>query len=65
MLILLCLLPGDPVAILPAFVETISSALLVAAFDPLRIKLQWRNALLEQCRIPYYEVDGFLQTLSP
>lgn len=59
MLILLCLLPGDPVAILPAFVETISPALLVADFDPLR------NALLEQCRIPYYEVDGFLQTLSP
>jgi len=52
------LLEGDPVKTLPAFMEIISPALLISDFDPLRIKLQWRNESLQHSEIPWYEVDG-------
>ena len=56
--IVLHLLQGDPEKTLPAFLESISPALVVSDFDPLRIKLQWRNAILAHSRTPWYEVDG-------
>lgn len=56
--IFLHLLHGDPVATLPAFLEKLAPALVVSDFDPLRIKLRWRNALLGHSRVPWYEVDG-------
>jgi deoxyribodipyrimidine photo-lyase len=52
------LLVGDPVTTLPAFMKKMAPALLVSDFDPLRIKLQWRNEILQHSGIPWYEMDG-------
>jgi deoxyribodipyrimidine photo-lyase len=52
------LLQGNPERTLPAFLESLSAALLVSDFDPLRIKLEWRNRVLAGSRTPWHEVDG-------
>ncbi|MBV5306814.1 MAG: deoxyribodipyrimidine photo-lyase [Desulfobulbaceae bacterium] len=55
---ILHLLHGNPEKTLPVFLESISPALLISDFDPLRIKLRWRNSILQHSRIPWIEVDG-------
>lgn len=52
------LLQGDPSATLPSYLRAAKPALLVADFDPLRIKIQWKKNILRQNSLPAYEVDA-------
>jgi len=52
------LFQGDPTAILPAFLQAAEPALMVTDFDPLRIKIKWKNKILPQNPFPVYEVDA-------
>lgn len=47
----------SPQTILPAFLRQIDAHLLVADFDPLRIKKQWKTELLGKVATPIYEID--------
>lgn len=52
------LLTGDPPVEILKFIRKITPALLVTDFDPLKIKRQWKDAVLRQLTIPCEEVDG-------
>lgn len=52
------LLTGNPAMTLPPLLNRLSPALMISDFDPLRIKLHWRNTILAHFRAPWYEVDG-------
>jgi len=52
------LLTGDPAENIPEFVAAHKAALLVTDFDPLRIKRQWKQAVLQRISIPFYEIDA-------
>jgi len=52
------LLPGDPADTLPAFVESRDISLLVADFDPIRVKRQWKEAVIRRTKVPVYDVDA-------
>ena len=52
------LLSGKPEEQIPRFVEDIEASALVADFDPLRIKMKWKEDVLKKTRIPFYEVDA-------
>lgn len=52
------LLAGSADNVLPAFLRKKKAALLVADFDPLRIKRNWRSTVAEAIDIPFYEVDS-------
>jgi deoxyribodipyrimidine photo-lyase len=52
------LLHGDPAQEVPAFVSALGASLLVADFDPLRIKQGWQAAVAERVSIPFAEVDA-------
>ena len=43
---------------LPVFLRQIDAHLLVCDFDPLRIKRQWQQQVLEKVAVPVYEVDA-------
>jgi len=52
------LIPGLPEHIIPQFVSKHKIGVLVADFDPLRIKTKWKEAVAEEIRIPFHEVDA-------
>jgi len=52
------LLAGDPAEKIPEFIGACRAGLLVADFDPLRIKRQWKQAVSQRIAIPFYEVDA-------
>ncbi len=49
---------GDPMTAAAAFVEKMKAGLVVTDFDPLRIKLRWRDGLAAKSRVPVHEVDA-------
>ena len=51
-------LPGEPGAILPEFIIHSGITFLVADFDPLRIKKEWKEIVARKINIPFYEVDA-------
>lgn len=52
------LLQGEPGETLPAFLHQCRAGALVTDFDPLRLKREWKNQVLERLRIPCLEVDA-------
>lgn len=52
------LLQGEPAQTLPAFLSQCRAGALVTDFDPLRLKRQWKNQVLERLQIPCLEVDA-------
>ncbi|SHK48130.1 deoxyribodipyrimidine photo-lyase [Thermocrinis minervae] len=52
------LLVGNPEEEIPKFVEMNHVAILVTDFDPLRIKLAWKERVKERVKVPFYEVDA-------
>ena len=54
----LYLLKGDPVNELSQFISQNRVSLVVCDFDPLKIKRNWQNRLVETCNIPICLVDA-------
>lgn len=52
------LLPGPPDEEIPKFVRNYRISALVKDFDPLRIKRQWTDAVMNKLDIPLFEVDA-------
>lgn len=52
------LLRGNPVKILPQFIQKNKIGHLVTDFDPLKIKRQWKTSVLRKLDIPVDEVDA-------
>ena len=52
------LLTGEPRTVLPAFLNRYKAGLLVADFDPLKIKRAWKNSVARAIRVPFHEVDA-------
>ncbi|MBE0653933.1 MAG: deoxyribodipyrimidine photo-lyase, partial [Bacteroidales bacterium] len=52
------MLMGDPVEKLNEFLKTHQAEHLVYDFDPLRIKQEWQQKLLENRNLSFYEVDS-------
>lgn len=52
------ILKGSPVEVIPTYLNFIDAALLVTDFDPLKIKREWKSAVVRQISIPMYEVDA-------
>jgi deoxyribodipyrimidine photo-lyase len=51
------LLPGNPPESVAAFARRHKAACVVTDFDPLRVKREWKDALLKQSDLPVDEVD--------
>ncbi len=51
-------LTGDPAENIPSFIETHQAGMLIADFDPLKVKRIWKEDVKEKITIPFYEVDG-------
>lgn len=49
---------GNPNDTLPLFIEKNNISAIISDFDPLRIKREWKNKILEKIKIPFYEVDA-------
>lgn len=54
----LLLLNGSPNITIPAFIEENDVSVLVADFDPLKIKRIWKHEVAKRISIPFYEVDA-------
>jgi deoxyribodipyrimidine photo-lyase len=54
----LALLPGDPGATLPGLVREMRAHALVADFDPLRLKREWKERAVAAVDVPVLEVDS-------
>lgn len=52
------LLMGSPGDVIPQFIDQYEVSALVKDFDPLRLKMQWTDAVRERIDIPFYEVDA-------
>jgi deoxyribodipyrimidine photo-lyase len=52
------LLVGSPQVELTEFLEKYGAGCLVTDFDPLRLKRQWKEALVQKPDIPFFEVDA-------
>ena len=52
------MLMGDPVEKISGFLKTHQAEHLVYDFDPLRIKQEWQQKLLENRNLSFYEVDS-------
>ncbi|NTW58023.1 MAG: deoxyribodipyrimidine photo-lyase [Nitrospirae bacterium] len=52
------LLTGEPSTVLPAFLNKNNAGLLVADFDPLKVKRALKNSVARAIRIPFHEVDA-------
>ena len=52
------LLFGDPPVEIPRFIEEQNAGMLVCDFDPLRIKRNWKQEILNNIEIPFHEVDA-------
>ncbi len=53
-----CILSGDPVIKIPAFLKDVSAGCLVSDFDPLKIKRNWKQDIIGKIGVPFYEVDA-------
>ncbi|MFP3927638.1 MAG: deoxyribodipyrimidine photo-lyase, partial [Desulfobacteraceae bacterium] len=51
-------IPGDPVKGMTAAIEEYSAGLVVADFDPLRVKRRWRRTVAAGAKIRCEEVDA-------
>ncbi|MEW5774791.1 MAG: deoxyribodipyrimidine photo-lyase [Thermodesulfobacteriota bacterium] len=54
----LVLLPGDPGETLPGLVRELRAGAVVADFDPLRVKREWRRRACAAVEVPVAEVDA-------
>ncbi len=52
------LLTGDPGKEIPEFIDNNDVSVLVADFDPLKIKRKWKKDVGDKINIPLYEVDA-------
>lgn len=52
------MLQGNPEEQIPKFLEDIRASILIADFDPLRIKRIWKRDVAKKITIPFYEVDA-------
>ncbi len=52
------LLRGDPAREILAFVHTVGASLLVTDFDPLKIKVKWKEKIRKALEISFVEVDA-------
>jgi deoxyribodipyrimidine photo-lyase len=52
------LLMGEPQNTLPEFLKEVNASVLVADFDPLKIKRIWKRDVAKKIDIPFYEVDA-------
>lgn len=52
------LLEGNPSTRIPEFVAEKNAGILVADFDPLRVKKEWKISVGQSITIPFYEVDA-------
>jgi deoxyribodipyrimidine photo-lyase len=52
------ILNGSPKEKISEFVRVNKVSCLIADFDPLRIKREWKNVVSESMPIPFYEVDA-------
>jgi len=52
------LLAGSPEKEVSGFINRHRANTLIADFDPLRIKYQWKNNVTERIAVPFYEVDA-------
>lgn len=52
------LLKGHPGLVIPSFLEEIGASLLIADFDPLRLKRAWKRDVCDSITIPCHEVDA-------
>lgn len=52
------LLTGSPQDTLPAFLKEKNAGALVTDFDPLRIKREWKDQVINSIDIPAFEVDA-------
>jgi deoxyribodipyrimidine photo-lyase len=52
------LLKGDPKKEFPKFITDNNASVLIADFDPLRIKRIWKKEVANKITIPFYEVDA-------
>ena len=54
----LYLLSGEPGEKIPAFIESCGAGVLVADFDPLKIKREWKRKVRGRIKAAFYEVDA-------
>ena len=52
------LLIGEPQKTLPNFLLQVNAGVLVTDFDPLKIKMKWKDEIAKRIDIPFYEVDA-------
>ncbi len=52
------LITGHPPESLSTLLKKIKAGAVVTDFDPLRIKKEWKNELLQKIDIPFFEVDA-------
>ena len=52
------LILGEPDKEIPRFIKIYNIGILVTDFDPLKIKRKWKNDLIKNIDIPFYEVDA-------
>jgi deoxyribodipyrimidine photo-lyase len=52
------LISGSPEKMIPRFVSEHKIATLVSDFDPLRIKIDWKESVAGKILIPFHEVDA-------
>jgi len=52
------ILMGNPVEMIPRFIDDHQAGFLVTDFNPLRIAMGWRRNVTEKIRIPFVEVDA-------
>ena len=52
------LLTGDPPEELAGFAKKLGAGAVVADFDPLRIKRQWKEEFLKSSEVPFHTVDA-------
>ena len=52
------LLTGSPESEIPRFVRNYGVGALIADFDPLHIKREWKESVKDAIDIPFYEVDA-------
>lgn len=51
------MLSGQPDVEIPAFLEKYNAGILITDFDPLRIKVKWKEEVAQRIDIPIYEID--------
>ncbi|MBN2572616.1 MAG: deoxyribodipyrimidine photo-lyase [Ignavibacteriales bacterium] len=49
---------GQPEKRIIEFLSEVNAGALITDFDPLKIKMDWKNKLIKKLNIPFYEVDS-------